>query len=117
MSRATHSSADAGSVALASAAALVTKGSFASPLLVDGRSDGALEGSVSDGLRRDVIGVSNLWKQAGIAVLTHPFCVVIHAASRRVAPLVVRNDLYFIAWTLCPDGLELCLTHKTKHPT
>ena len=63
----------------------------------------------STSLRRDVLGVCPFWREAGVAVLTHPFNLVVHAKSMRVNPLYVQNDLYFIDFVLVSTGVRLQL--------
>ena len=109
LSRAVVHSGGDGSVALASDAALGTAGSFDLPILVPMHPTSILHGDVAAALRRDVIGTSVLWRQSSIAVLTHPFNVVVHAPSRRVGSATVINDLYYIAFVVRDAGLELLL--------
>ena len=95
---------------LASTMAMPTCGSASLPLFVNGTPVATLIGHVADSARRDVLGTTPLWSQAGIAVLTHPFNVVIDVRSSRTEPLVSQNGLSFIRFKPLEHGVDLLLT-------
>ena len=75
-----------------------------------------LQGYLANTARCDVLGVSVLWQQASIIVLTSPFNMIVHPTSQRAAALVVTNGLYFARFRLSASGLHLDLDRSLSMP-
>ena len=75
---------------------------------------GKLHGVSAAAARRDLLGVSCIWKAAGIAILTEPWLLAVHPATGRAGRLLAWNGLYFLHAALEKDGLRIILDRQLR---